>query len=165
MAGNQTGPESRPPGPDLFMQLMLAAYAKHGEMEKAKELFDHAPEKDAVSWNTMLAHRGMLEKALELFAAMRGAGWMPDEATIVSLLSCCANTGSLDAGRMILHSLHLESRPSIWDVNTAMEVFNGMKERDVWTWNSIVGGLALHRQAENSVHFFNKMLEERIHPN
>lgn len=162
--------------------IMLAAYAKHGEMEKAKELFDRAPEKDVVSWNTILngyATQGMLEQALEVFDGMRGAGWIPDEATIISLLSCCAKTGSLDAGRAI-HSLHLEGRSSIsilignalvsmyakcGDVNAAMKVFNGMKERDVWTWNSIIGGLALHGQAENSVHFFNKMLGEKIHPN
>ncbi|XP_062228537.1 pentatricopeptide repeat-containing protein At5g15300-like [Phragmites australis] len=162
--------------------VMLGAYAKHGEMEKVRELFDRAPEKDVVSWNTIItgyASQGMLEQALDVFDEMRGAGWMPDEATIVSLLSCCANAGSLDVGKMI-HALHLEDRPSIsiltgnalvsmyakcGDVNTAMEVFNGMKERDVWTWNSIIGGLALHGQAEQSVEFFNKMLEERIHPN
>ncbi|KAL6861763.1 hypothetical protein ACP4OV_017463 [Aristida adscensionis] len=162
--------------------VMLGAYAKRGEMEKARELFDRAPEKDVVSWNTIItgyASQGMLEQALEAFDEMRSAGWMPDEATIVSLLSCCANAGSLGVGRMI-HSLHLEDVPSMTvltgnalvsmfakcgDVKAAMEVFNRMKERDVWTWNSIIGGLALHGQAEKSVQFFNKMLEERIHPN
>ncbi|KAL6605898.1 hypothetical protein ACP70R_041551 [Stipagrostis hirtigluma subsp. patula] len=162
--------------------VMLGAYAKRGEMEKARELFDSAPEKDVVSWNTIItgyAMQGMLEQALGVFDEMRDAGWMPDEATIVNLLSCCANSGSLDVGRMI-HSLHLEDRPSMTilagnalvsmyakcgDVETAVKVFNKMKERDVWTWNSIIGGLALHGQAEKSVQFFNRMLEERIHPN
>ncbi|OEL33000.1 Pentatricopeptide repeat-containing protein [Dichanthelium oligosanthes] len=162
--------------------VMVGAYAKHGEMEKARELFDRAPEKDVVSWNTIItgySTQGMLEQALEVFDEMRGGGWMPDDAAVVSLLSCCANAGSLDAGRMV-HSLHLEGRPSIsiltgnalvsmyvkcGDVNTAMEVFDRMKEKDVWTWNSIIGGLALHGQAENSIQFFSKMLEEKIHPN
>ncbi|PUZ61460.1 hypothetical protein GQ55_4G278800 [Panicum hallii var. hallii] len=161
--------------------VMLGAYAKHGEMEKARELFDCAPEKDVVSWNTIItgySTQGMLEQALEVFDEMRGAGWMPDDATIVSLLSCCANAGSLDAGRMI-HSLHLEGRrisilignalvsmyAKCGDVNTALEVFSRMKKKDVWTWNSIIGGLALHGQAEKSVQFFSKMLEEKIHPN
>ncbi|TVU11927.1 hypothetical protein EJB05_45538, partial [Eragrostis curvula] len=162
--------------------MMLGAYAKHGEMQKARELFDRAPEKDVVSWNTIITGytaQGLLEQALEVFDEMRGAGWMPDEATVVSLLSCCANVGSLEVGRMI-HSSHLEDRPSVsvvtgnalvsmyakcGDVNTAIEVFNKMQERDVWTWNSIIGGLALHGQAAKSVQFFNKMLEERIHPN
>ncbi|CAL5037693.1 unnamed protein product [Urochloa decumbens] len=161
--------------------VMLGAYAKNGEMEKARELFDCAPEKDVVSWNTIItgySTQGMLEQALEVFDEMRGAGWMPDDATVVSLLSCCANAGSLDAGRMI-HSLHLEGRrisiltgnalvsmyAKCGDVSTAMEVFSRMKEKDVWTWNSIIGGLALHGQAEKSVQFFSKMLEEKIHPN
>uniref|UniRef100_A0A0D9WNL3 Pentacotripeptide-repeat region of PRORP domain-containing protein n=1 Tax=Leersia perrieri TaxID=77586 RepID=A0A0D9WNL3_9ORYZ len=162
--------------------VMLGAYAKRGEMEKARELFCRAPEKDVVSWNTIITGyttKGMLEHAFEVFDEMRTAGWMPDEATIVSLLSCCANTGSLDAGRMI-HQLHLEWRPWIsivvgnalvsmyakcGDLRTAIEIFNTMKETDVWTWNSVIGGLAFHGQAEQSLQFFKKMLERRIHPN
>lgn len=162
--------------------MMLGAYAKHGEMDKARELFDRVPEKDVVSWNTIItgyAAKGLLEQALEVFDEMKGSGWMPNDATVVSLLSCCGNRGSLEVGRMI-HSLLLEDRSPVsivtgnalvsmyakcGDVKTAMEVFNRMKERDVWTWNSIIGGLALHGQAEKSVQFFNKMLGERIHPN
>ncbi|XP_006656812.3 pentatricopeptide repeat-containing protein At5g15300-like [Oryza brachyantha] len=162
--------------------VMLGVYAKNGEMEKARELFDCAPEKDVVSWNTIIngyTVQGMLNHALEVFDEMRAAGWEPDEATIVSLLSCCADTGSLDAGSMI-HQMHLEWRPWIsivvgnalvsmyakcGDLHTAIEVFNTMKERDVWTWNSVIGGLTFHGQAEKSVQFFKKMLEERIYPN
>ncbi|KAG8076148.1 hypothetical protein GUJ93_ZPchr0006g44908 [Zizania palustris] len=162
--------------------VMVGSYAKHGEMGKARELFDRAPEKDVVSWNTIItgyATQGMITHALEVFNEMRIAGWMPDEATIVSLLSCCANTGSLDTGRMI-HHLHLEWRPWIsivignalvsmyakcGDMDTAIKVFNTMKETDVWTWNSVIGGLALHGQAEQSVQFFKKMLQQRIFPN
>lgn len=162
--------------------VMVAAYAKYGEMEKARGLLDRAPEKDVVSWNTIITGytaKGLLKEALEVLDEMRCVGLMPDEATIVSLLSCCANLGSLGTGRMI-HSLHLEGRPCIsilpgnalvsmyakcGDVQAAMEVFSRMKERDVWTWNSIIGGLAFHGQAEQSVQFFNKMLDEGLCPN
>ncbi|KAM0914354.1 hypothetical protein ACQ4PT_011553 [Festuca glaucescens] len=162
--------------------VMLAAYAKHGQMETASELLDRAPETDVVSWNTIItgyAAKGLLKEALEVLGEMKCAGWMPDEATIVSLLSCCANLGSLEAGRMV-HSLHLESWPCIsiilgnalvsmytkcGDVQAAVEVFSRMKEKDVWTWNSIIGGLAFHGQAEQSIQFFKKMLEVGTCPN
>ncbi|KAM3208881.1 hypothetical protein ACQJBY_063524 [Aegilops geniculata] len=162
--------------------VMMAAYAKHGEMEKARELIDRVPETDVVSWNTIItgySTKGMLKEALEVLDEMKRAGWMPDEATIVSLLSCCANLGSLDTGRMI-HSLHLEGRPctsivlgnalvsmyaKCGDLQAALAVFSRTKERDIWTWNSIIGGLAFHGQAEQSIHFFNKMLQEGMCPN
>uniref|UniRef100_A0ACD5VBA4 Uncharacterized protein n=3 Tax=Avena sativa TaxID=4498 RepID=A0ACD5VBA4_AVESA len=161
--------------------VMVAAYAKHGEMEKARELINCAPEKDVVSWNTIItgyAVKGMLKEALEVLDEMNCDGWMPDEATIVSLLSCCANLGSLETGRMV-HFLHLEGRPvsiilgnalismyaKCGDVQAAMEVFSRMKERDVWTWNSVIGGLAFHGQAEQSIQFFEKMLEAGMYPN
>ncbi|CAM0913589.1 unnamed protein product [Alopecurus aequalis] len=162
--------------------VMLAAYAKHGEMDKARELIARAPETDVVSWNTIITGytaKGMLKEALEVLDEMKCAGWMPDEATMVSLLSCCANSGSLEAGRMV-HSLHLESWPYMsiilgnalvsmyakcGDVQAAMEVFSRMKERDVWTWNSIIRGLAFHGQAEQSIQFFEKMIEAGTCPN
>uniref|UniRef100_A0A453R716 Pentatricopeptide repeat-containing protein n=1 Tax=Aegilops tauschii subsp. strangulata TaxID=200361 RepID=A0A453R716_AEGTS len=162
--------------------VMVAAYAKHGDMEKARELIDRVPETDVVSWNTIItgySTKGMLKEALEVLDEMKCAGWLPDEATIVSLLSCCANLGSLDTGRMI-HSMHLEGRPctsillgnallsmyaKCGDLQAALEVFNRTKERDVWTWNSIIGGLAFHGQAEQSIQFFNKMLQEGMCPN
>jgi pentatricopeptide repeat protein len=51
------------------------------------------------------------------------------------------------------------------DVQAAVEVFSRMKERDVWTWNSVIGGLAFHGQAEQSIQFFKKMLEAGTRPN
>ncbi|CAL9209561.1 unnamed protein product [Musa hybrid cultivar] len=60
---------------NIFVQNALTAmYAKCGALGFARKLFDEMPERDVVSWNTMVsgyASRGMWEKAFQLFEQMR----------------------------------------------------------------------------------------------
>lgn len=173
------------PGRDLVSwNIIIAGYAKQGEMEKARELFDQAPERDVVSWNTMIAgyaQNGLHAQALEVSQEMLKAGERPDEATIVSLLSSCANSGALDIGQRIHCSLPemclrsglsmpvgnalIDMYAKCGSIDRAMEVFKEMKERDAWTWNSIIGGLAFHGKAEECVNLFEHMRMEKVRPN
>ncbi|XP_019704030.2 pentatricopeptide repeat-containing protein At1g71490 [Elaeis guineensis] len=53
---------------------LVAMYSKCGELGVARKLFDEMPERDVVSWNSMIsgyASKGMWDKALELFDMMR----------------------------------------------------------------------------------------------
>ena len=76
--------------------VMITVYTKHGEMESARRLFDEAPMKDIVSWNALIGGyvlRNLNREALELFDEMCGVGECPDEVTMLSLLSACADLG------------------------------------------------------------------------
>ncbi|RWV91929.1 hypothetical protein GW17_00045744 [Ensete ventricosum] len=44
---------------------------------------------------------GLQAQALEVYEEMQTAGWRPDEAALVSLLSSCSNSGSVDTGQKI----------------------------------------------------------------
>ncbi|XP_072977307.1 pentatricopeptide repeat-containing protein At5g15300 [Typha angustifolia] len=163
--------------------VMITAYAKRGEMEKARELFDRVPERDVVSWNAMIAgyvECGSHSHALELFDQMRHFGEQPDEITMLSLLSACADSGALDVGRR-LHSLLSEkcSRTGMpvvlgnalidmyakcGKIDGSLDVFRAMRDKDVSTWNSIIGGLAFHGHVQESLHVFEEMLEEKVRP-
>ncbi|KAK2985727.1 hypothetical protein RJ640_000407 [Escallonia rubra] len=60
---------------DLFVQnALISMYAKCGEVEVAREIFDQMPQKDSVSWNSMIsayASRGVWAEAFELFGSMQ----------------------------------------------------------------------------------------------
>ncbi|PSS26679.1 Pentatricopeptide repeat-containing protein [Actinidia chinensis var. chinensis] len=62
----------------LFVQNSLVSmYGRCGEVDAARRLFDDMPEKDAVSWNSMIsgyASKGMWEEAFNLFDCMRLEG-------------------------------------------------------------------------------------------
>ncbi|KAK7259443.1 hypothetical protein RIF29_25050 [Crotalaria pallida] len=163
--------------------VMITAYAERGEMERARKLFDEVPERDVVTWNAMIAgyvHCGSNEPALELFEEMSRIGGCPDEVTMLSLLSACADLGDLENGEKI-HNKVLEM--SSGDMSTllanalvnmyakcgskekALEVFWLIREKDVASWNSIIGGLALHGHAEESINLFKEMQSTTISPN
>ncbi|KAF7129180.1 hypothetical protein RHSIM_Rhsim10G0036200 [Rhododendron simsii] len=163
--------------------VMITGYAKRGEMESARELFDEVPKRDVVTWNVMIAgyvFSGEHERALEMFEEMRRVGERPDEVTMLSLLCACADSGALDLGEKIHCSiLEMHSRglsillgnalidmyAKCGSIQKALEVFQGMREKDVSTWNSIIGGLAFHGHSEESIRLFEEMRRLKIRPN
>ncbi|XP_022679999.1 pentatricopeptide repeat-containing protein At3g21470 [Setaria italica] len=79
---------------------MVSAYAKTGDIDSAKVLFDRMPVKNLVSWNAMITaynHNSRYDEALRTFQQMMiEGGFMPDEATLVSVVSACAQLGSTE---------------------------------------------------------------------
>ncbi|XP_038724657.1 pentatricopeptide repeat-containing protein At5g15300 [Tripterygium wilfordii] len=163
--------------------VMITAYVKQGEMGSARELFDNIPERDVVTWNAMIAGYvscGSCELALEMFEEMRRVGQQPDQVTMLSLLSACADLGDLDVGRKIhfalleissgdfsilLGNALIDMYAKCGSISQAMEVFHEMAEKDVSTWNSAIGGLAFHGHAEDSLSLFTKMQISKTMPN
>ncbi|GMY26665.1 pentatricopeptide repeat-containing protein At4g18840-like [Fagus crenata] len=101
---------------DLFSwNSMISGYVGIGDMEAAKGLignvlvaryfFDQMPLRNVVSWNMMLAlyvWSKDYNECLRLFDSMiEGGEAKPNEATLVNVLTACANLGSLDRGKWV----------------------------------------------------------------
>ncbi|XP_057486802.1 pentatricopeptide repeat-containing protein At5g15300-like [Actinidia eriantha] len=163
--------------------VIITGYAKRGEMESARELFNEVPKRDVVTWNVMIAGyvlSGDHEQAMEMFEEMRSVGEHPDEVTMLSLLSACADSGALEVGEKIHSSLLemylgdlsillgnalVDMYAKCGSIEKALEVFRGMREKDVSTWNSIIGGLAFHGHSEESICLFKEMRTTKTRPN
>ncbi|MQM00953.1 hypothetical protein Taro_033701 [Colocasia esculenta] len=174
------------PSKDLISwNVMITGYTRRGEMDKARELFDLVPEKDVVSWNAMIAgyvECRTYEKAMDIYEEMLQVGEWPDEVTMLSLLSACAEIGVLDIGvRMhhslleMVHSRHVQFTVTLGNalidmyakcgsIEKALKVFRGMREMDISTWNSIIWGLAFHGHVEESLHLFKEMMRQEVRP-
>ncbi|KAL4197999.1 hypothetical protein AMTRI_Chr03g43710 [Amborella trichopoda] len=76
-------------------------YSKCGCLEEGNLAFQRIPERDVVSWNTMISgysHNGFGQKALKLFEEMESEGITPDSVTFVNLLSACSHMGVVERG-------------------------------------------------------------------
>ncbi|XP_042500343.1 pentatricopeptide repeat-containing protein At5g66520-like [Macadamia integrifolia] len=161
---------------------MINGYAKSGELEVARRLFNEMPERNAVSWSSLIsgyAQVGMFREALELFNEMQLAGIQPNHAGIVGALLACAFLGALDQGRWIhayvnRNGMELDTilGTSLIDmyakcgcIDTALQVFNEMPERDVFAFTSMISGLANHGQSASAIMLFCKMQKEGVEPN
>ncbi|KAE8732748.1 hypothetical protein F3Y22_tig00001732pilonHSYRG00014 [Hibiscus syriacus] len=97
--------------------LMMTCFARNGELEKARELFDLFPgRRDAAFWNVMVqwyGQKGRVAKAKKLFDEMP----LRNVISWNSMLSCYTRNGEMHLGR---------------------EFFEGMAMRDVVSWNLMV---------------------------
>ncbi|ESQ28114.1 hypothetical protein EUTSA_v10018157mg [Eutrema salsugineum] len=88
---------------------LIDMYAKCGRLEKSRELFNAANQKDTVCWNVMITGYGMhgnVESALELFQQMEESGIKPTGSTFLALLSACAHAGLVEQGKNLFLKMH-----------------------------------------------------------
>lgn len=136
------------------------------------------PHRDVVSWTTLISgsrRAGEHEDALIALERMQQAGVAPNRVTMVSALATCGNTGALETGawihRFIAQSgweLDVVLGTSLVDmygkcgrVDEAMRVFQGMKERNVFTWNALIKGHALAESGHQAVQCFFAMQQQQ----
>ncbi|MED6130202.1 hypothetical protein PIB30_115710, partial [Stylosanthes scabra] len=77
---------------------MLSGYAKLGMVKEARIIFDEVIEKDLVCWSAMIsgyAENDQPHEALKLFDEMQLRGIVPDQITMLSVISACAHVGVL----------------------------------------------------------------------
>ncbi|KAL6570207.1 hypothetical protein OROMI_014721 [Orobanche minor] len=161
---------------------MVSGYIKCGLVEKARELFDRMPEKDVVSWSSMISGYAQFynfTETLALFHDMLREGVRPDETTLVSVVSACTQLAALDQGKwldayirkkglkvnIILGTTLVNMYMKCGSVDNAMEIFYGMEEKGVSSYNALILGLATNGQVEKSLAMFEEMNEYRISPN
>lgn len=161
---------------------LVDMYAKCGDITCAYKQFKQMPERNIVTWNSMISgfvHAGEFTRALSVFRKMQGEGIDPDNTTLVSVLSACTNLGALDMGRWVhLFMLRLGIKPegvlgnALVDmyakcgvIDHAVQVFEGMAQRDVFTFSCLIVGFAMNGKAKNALDLFFEMLTVGVEPN
>ncbi|XP_008800339.1 putative pentatricopeptide repeat-containing protein At5g52630 [Phoenix dactylifera] len=168
---------------DVFVASALAdTYAKCGDMHASKRVFDEMPRRNLVSWNAIIVgfvRNKLYDEAVWMFRALLVDGSAsPDQVSISSVLSACANSGGLGfGGRVHAHvvKLGLESvayvKNSLIDMYSkcgrfeeASGLFDIMNERDVVAWNTMMTGWVQNDHFEEACSCFQAMMREEILP-
>ncbi|PNT71174.1 pentatricopeptide repeat-containing protein At2g20540-like isoform X2 [Brachypodium distachyon] len=153
---------------------VISAHARLGQMRKARAVFNSMPDKTVVSWTALVSGytaAGDFSGAVEAFRLMQMEGFEPDDVSIVAVLPACAQLGALELGRWIYaycnrHQMLretyvcnalVEMYAKCGCIDQALQLFNGMAEKDVISWSTMVGGLAAHGRAQEAVQLFTEM--------
>ncbi|GMJ12409.1 mitochondrial RNA editing factor 12 [Hibiscus trionum] len=145
---------------NLFVaNALVDMYAKSGALKEARQQFEIIKDRDNVSWNAIIVGYVQDENELEAFNMLRRMffyGIVPDEVSLASILSACANVQNLEQGKQI-HCLAIKSglhtslyagsalidmyakSGIIWD---AHKVLYGMPQRSVVSVNAMIAGYA-----------------------
>ncbi|KAL9828895.1 putative pentatricopeptide repeat-containing protein [Arabidopsis thaliana] len=160
---------------------IVKGYVERGNLELARTYFDQMPVRDRISWTIMIdgyLRAGCFNESLEIFREMQSAGMIPDEFTMVSVLTACAHLGSLEIGEWI--KTYIDKNKIKNDVvvgnalidmyfkcgcsEKAQKVFHDMDQRDKFTWTAMVVGLANNGQGQEAIKVFFQMQDMSIQP-
>uniref|UniRef100_A0ACD5W490 Uncharacterized protein n=1 Tax=Avena sativa TaxID=4498 RepID=A0ACD5W490_AVESA len=87
---------------------LINMYSKCGDLQESVQVFDEAPSKNSISWNSIIAafaRHGQGSKVFQLFESMKADGANPTDVTFISLLHGCSHVGSAKKGLEILNSM------------------------------------------------------------
>ncbi|KAL6141436.1 hypothetical protein ACLB2K_059724 [Fragaria x ananassa] len=162
---------------------LIDIYAKCGNLQSARLVFDGLSGKNTASLNAVLAgfmgsHIHVEEDATFLFNQSRYDGISPDSITFSRLLSLSAEEACLVMGKS-LHSYAikagLEANSTVGNamitmyakcgsIEEAFQMFNGMNSHDCVSWNAIISAYVLHGEGTTSLMLFENMKEEGFAP-
>ncbi|CAN4078138.1 unnamed protein product [Withania somnifera] len=163
---------------------LLDGYARIGNVVAARALFEQMDYQDVVSWTTLMALYVRLKDykgCLGLFdIMMQGRDIQPNEAILMSVLTACGHLGRLDRGKWIHSYIRYSGRikPDVLlstalltmyakcgEMDLAKDVFSGMPEKSVVSWNSMIMGYGTHGHGEKALETFLEMGKSGVMPN
>ncbi|EFH49173.1 hypothetical protein ARALYDRAFT_327675 [Arabidopsis lyrata subsp. lyrata] len=164
---------------------LVSGYATWGKTEKALavvgKMKKNGVEPNVVSWTAILSgcsKNGNFGNGLKIFLKMQEEGVSPNSATISSLLRILGCLSLLYSGKEV-HSFCLKNNltrdahvatalvdmyAKSGDLQSAAEIFWGIKNKPLASWNCMIMGYAMFRRGEEGIAVFNAMLEAGIEP-
>jgi pentatricopeptide repeat protein len=150
---------------------MISAYVQRCEIDEASRLFEEMPERDSVSWTTMIngyVRIGKLDEARELLNEMPYRNIGAQTAMISGYIQC----NKVDEARRFFDEI------GTWDVvcwnamiagyahhgriNEALCLSKRMVNKDMVTWNTMISCYAQVGQMDRAVKIFEEMGERDL---
>ncbi|CAL9014423.1 unnamed protein product [Prunus brigantina] len=166
--------------PDQYMRnRVLLMHVKCGMMIDARRLFEEMPERNLVSWNTIiggLVDSGDFMDAFQLFLVMWQEFSDGGSRTFATMIRASAGLGLIFAGRQF-HSCCLkmglgadifvscaliDMYSKCGNIEDAQCVFDEMPRKTTVGWNSIIAGYALHGYSEEALSLYYDMRDSGV---
>lgn len=152
-------------------------------IDDARKVFDEIPVRDLIQYNATMngyIRCGLAGDALRVFRHMLAFGIEPDEYCMATGLSACTHLGALWQGKWI-HGYIKKRKVFESDVfigtalvdmyakcgclDMAVEVFEGMPKRNVFSWAAMIGGFAVHGHAMKAIRCLERMrVDDKLRP-
>ena len=165
---------------DLYMRnRVLLMHVKCGMMTDARTLFVEMPEKNLVTWNTIiggLVDSGNYDEAFQLFFITWEESSDGGSRIFSTMIRASAGQGLIFAGRQF-HTCALkmgvaddifvtcaliDMYSKCGSIEDAQCVFDEMPEKTTVGWNSIIAGYALHGYSEKALRMFYEMRDSGV---
>lgn len=151
---------------------MISAYANNGEITSARKVFDEMPQRNVATWNAMITAyvRNMkradaVEEAFRLFLRMPVRNALSYTTMVMGLV----NAGRFDYAERLYKQTPFEYRDpfcsnvlmngylKIGKLDEGVRIFEGILERNVVSWSSMVDGFCKEGRVDEARELFDLM--------
>ncbi|VVB09372.1 unnamed protein product [Arabis nemorensis] len=153
---------------------LVGLYLRLGHEVCAEKLFDEMPERDLVSWNSLISgysKRGYLGKCFEALSRMMRSEmcFRPNEVTFLSIISACVYGRSREEGQcvhgLVMKSGVLDEEVKVvnalinWygktgDLTSSCKLFEDSSVKNLVSWNTMILIHLLNGLAEEGLAYF-----------
>ncbi|KAK6940118.1 Pentatricopeptide repeat [Dillenia turbinata] len=160
---------------------LISVYVKFGEVAEARKVFDKTFERNVVSWTAMLngyLRFGLDDEALSLFLESLENAVEANCRTFVCALNLCSRRLDIQLGKqvharilkrncrnLIVDSAIVYFYAQCRDLSGAFRAFDGMPERDVVCWTTVVAACSRQGRGEEAFLMLSGMISEGFAPN
>ncbi|XP_024980912.1 pentatricopeptide repeat-containing protein At4g13650-like [Cynara cardunculus var. scolymus] len=154
---------------------LVDMYCKCGKISGAHKLFDEMPQRNVITWNSLLSgylHTHHVDLLVDLFTGMLRLGIYPTHSTVATVLVGCSQLDALELGEQV-HGLGTKSGflsnvvvgtallEMYWkcsDVDDSRKIFDNMPDKNAVSWTSMITGYAQNQQADKAMYMIREML-------
>ncbi|XP_021895947.1 putative pentatricopeptide repeat-containing protein At3g15930 [Carica papaya] len=155
---------------------LIHMYSLCGLMGMARAIFYMTYQEDVFTWNLMLSGYNKMkqyDETIRLFGEMEKNAVKPSSVTLVLVLSACSKLKDLCIGQkvhdyvkncgvepsLILENALIDTYAACGEMDLALDIFQGMKTRDVISWTTIVTGCVNAWKIDLARNYFDQMPE------
>lgn len=168
---------------DLFiMTFLINVYAKCGNIEYARTVFDNLPRRNVVSWTTLMTgyvHNLQPEVGVQVFQEMLEAGAYPTNYSLGTALNACSSLRSVKLGEqfhayIVKYQIDFDTSvgnslcsfySKLGNLESAIKAFERIKEKNVISWTAVISACGDNGEAARGLKLFEEMLTKDIKPN
>ncbi|KAI5068876.1 hypothetical protein GOP47_0017221 [Adiantum capillus-veneris] len=160
---------------------LVDKYARHGNLVKAREIFDQLSLRDATSWSAIITgytNSGYGWEAVDIFHQMWHKNPSPDEVTFLCILRACASVRALTDGRLVhveitkwfelgvfIGSTLIDMYGKCNCIEEARKVFDCLPVQNLVCWNAIIAGYVSSKLNLEALHLLDAMQHAGFEPN
>ncbi|KAL6968001.1 hypothetical protein U1Q18_033804 [Sarracenia purpurea var. burkii] len=158
---------------------LVATYARIGDIELARKVFDKLPQKGVDTWNAIIIASSRNDRPVEvidLYRQMILEGVRPDSSTFTVSIKACASLLDVKVGKEIrLRAVEcgyefdlfvLSSVMNLYakcgEMDEARDVFHKMPRKDLVSWTTMMTGFAQSGRANEAIDVYRLMQKEGV---
>ena len=169
---------------DVFVgNTLLSFYGNCGDLTSARKVFDEMPDRDVVSWNTIIgvfSFNGLNAEVLKSYREMNSSsGFKPNSVSVISVLPVCVDLNDepmtsqihcyavkvgLDLQVTIGNAL-VDVYGKCRNVKASKQVFDEMIHRNEVSWNAAITSLTYIGCDSEALYVFRSMINSGVRPN